>query len=79
VFFGREAIKIVTDFFKDDIYTSKPKATVKYAKWAVRGNGPALFGKLTPIECTVPKGTDGYIVRFLHHLNDPLMSINDDF
>ncbi|KAF8496231.1 hypothetical protein F5888DRAFT_1615004, partial [Russula emetica] len=59
-FFGREAIKIVSDFFKDDAYANKPKATAKYAKWAIRGNGPALFGKPTPVECMIPKGTNGY-------------------
>ncbi|KAF8487899.1 hypothetical protein F5888DRAFT_1639644 [Russula emetica] len=60
-FFDREAIKIVSDFFKDDAYANKPKATVKYAKWAIRGNGPALFGKPTPVECMIPKGTNGYV------------------
>ncbi|KAF8496859.1 hypothetical protein F5888DRAFT_1634872 [Russula emetica] len=60
-FFGREAIKIVSDFFKDDAYANKPKATAKYAKWAIRGNGPALFGKPTPVECMIPKGTNGYV------------------
>ncbi|KAF8495421.1 hypothetical protein F5888DRAFT_1635496 [Russula emetica] len=60
-FFGREAIKIVSDFFKDDAYANKPKATAKYAKWAIRGNGPALFGKPTPVECMIPEGTNGYV------------------
>ncbi|KAF8488710.1 hypothetical protein F5888DRAFT_1809460 [Russula emetica] len=60
-FFGREAIKTVSDFFKDDAYANKPKATAKYAKWAIRGNGPALFGKPTPVECMIPKGTNGYV------------------
>jgi hypothetical protein len=69
----------VSDFFKDDAYANKPKATAKYAKWAIRGNGPALFGKPTPVECMIPKGTNGYVVRFLYYLNGPLTFINNDF
>jgi hypothetical protein len=68
----------VTDFFNGDNYANKPKAIAKFAKWAIRGNGPALFGKPTPIKCVDPKGTDGYIVRFLHYLNVPLTSVNND-
>jgi hypothetical protein len=75
-FFGREGIKIVTDFFKGDSYTNNPKAIAKYAKWAVRGNGPALFSGPTPVECIVSQGTQGYIVRFLHRLSVPLKSVN---
>jgi hypothetical protein len=78
-FFGREAIKIVTDFFNGNNYANKPNAIAKFAKWAIRGNGPALFGKPTPIGCVRLKGSDGYIVRFLHHLYVPLTSVNDDF
>lgn len=78
-FFGREAIKIVSDFFKGETYINKPKATAKYVKWAIRGNGPALFSKPTPIECMDPNGTDNYIVRSLHHSNVPLTFINNDF
>ncbi|KAI0245201.1 hypothetical protein BJV78DRAFT_1140472, partial [Lactifluus subvellereus] len=61
-FFGREGIKIVADFFtKDEAYANKPKAIAKYAQWAVRGNGPALFSKPMPMGCVIDKGADGYI------------------
>jgi hypothetical protein len=53
----------VTEFFKGESYVNKPKVITKYAKWAVRGNVPALFSAPTPVECMVPKGTDGYVVR----------------
>jgi hypothetical protein len=69
----------VTDFFDDDSYANKPKAIAKYAKWAIRGNGPALFSKPTPIGCKESKGAKGYIVRILERLNVPLTSVNDDF
>ncbi|KAH9952830.1 hypothetical protein BJV74DRAFT_715230, partial [Russula compacta] len=49
-------------FFKREEYHKKPKAISKYALWATRGNGPAIFGKPTPITCTVKKGANGYIV-----------------
>jgi hypothetical protein len=64
-FFGHKAIKLVSDFFKGETYLNKPKAIAKYAAWAVRGNGPALFGKPTPLSCTVPRGSEGYIVSLL--------------
>jgi hypothetical protein len=52
----------VTDFFNGNPYAGKPKAIAKYAKWAIRGNGPALFRKPTPIECVAAKGERGYVV-----------------
>ena len=61
-YFGRQGLKIVTEFFQGEAYANKPTEIAKYAKWAVRGNGPALFGKPTPINCTLKKGEDGYIV-----------------
>jgi len=63
-FFGLEGIKIVTEFFKGEKYANNPNAIARYAKWAVRGNGPALYGKPTPRDCVIKKGTDGYIVCF---------------
>jgi hypothetical protein len=77
-FFGREAVKIITEFFNGAGYANKPKAIAKYARWAVRGDGPGLFSEPTPIECVVPKGTNGYIVCFLRLSNVPL-PINDVF
>jgi hypothetical protein len=65
-FFGQEAIKIVTNFFKDEAYANKPKVIAKYALWATRGNGPALFSKLTPLGYITVKGSNGYIVGFWH-------------
>jgi hypothetical protein len=52
----------VSNFFKDNAYANNPKAIADYAQWAIRGNGPALFGKPTPMDCKVLKGADGYIV-----------------
>jgi hypothetical protein len=36
----------------------------RYAVWAIRGNGIALFSNPTPIDCIVDKGHDDYIVSF---------------
>lgn len=36
----------------------------KYALWATRGDGPAIFGKPTPMDCTALKGTEDYMVRY---------------
>jgi hypothetical protein len=52
----------VTEFFNGSAYANKPKAIAKYSKWAIRGNGPALFRKPTPLECVVAKGERGYVV-----------------
>ncbi|KAI0244949.1 hypothetical protein BJV78DRAFT_1092706, partial [Lactifluus subvellereus] len=60
-FFGRQGIKIVAEFFKDEAYANKPKAIAKYTLWATRGDGPALFGIPTPINCNLNKGDDRYI------------------
>ena len=69
----------MTDFFKEDSYLNKPKAIARYAIWAIRGNGPALFSKPTPVGCKEKKGDKGYIVRVLERLNVPLTFVNDDF
>jgi hypothetical protein len=58
----------VADFFRDT-YANNPKAIAKYAQWAIRGNGPALFGKPTPVDCEVSKGDMGYMVSIRNHLN----------
>jgi len=55
-------MKIVTEFFKDEAYAGKPKEIAKYALWATRGNGPAIFGIPTPRTCTAARGEDDYIV-----------------
>ncbi|KAH9996357.1 hypothetical protein BJV77DRAFT_960725 [Russula vinacea] len=59
-----EAIQEVVDFAyqsRNNAYANNPKAIADYAQWAIRGNGPALFGKPTPMDCKVSKGADGYI------------------
>lgn len=75
-FFGREAIVLVAGFFADGAYANKPKVIAKYAQWAVRGNGPALFGKPTPITCVVGKGAAGYMVSRRVHLSVPTATNN---
>ncbi|KAH9956764.1 hypothetical protein BC827DRAFT_1270683 [Russula dissimulans] len=51
-FFGLKAIKIVAEFFRDKAYANRPNEIAKYALWAMRGDGPAIYGILAPIECT---------------------------
>jgi hypothetical protein len=63
-FFGRQGIKIIADFFKDEPYSNKPKEIAKYARWATRGDGPAIFSIPTPISCTMDKDHHEYIVSF---------------
>jgi hypothetical protein len=50
------------EYFKRKEYANNPKEIAKYACWATRGNGPAIFGIPTPISCTVGKAHKNYIV-----------------
>lgn len=36
---------------------------MEYAEWALRGDGPALYSKPTPIDCVVSDEDPAYIVR----------------
>jgi hypothetical protein len=55
----------VAEFFKDEGYANRPKDIARYARWAIRGDGPGLFGIPTPIGCIVDKDHDDYIVSIL--------------
>jgi hypothetical protein len=61
-YFGREAIKIVSIFFQADKYAGSRKAISTYAQWAGQSDGPGVWGKPTPIDCTVPEDDSDYIV-----------------
>ncbi|KAH9962102.1 hypothetical protein BJV74DRAFT_722511, partial [Russula compacta] len=50
---GSHAIKIVDDHFAQAQYVNKPKAIAKYAKWAIRQDGPMVWQTPTPEHCTV--------------------------
>jgi hypothetical protein len=62
-FFGLKAIKIVAEFFRDKAYANRPNEIAKYALWAMRGDGPAIYGILAPIECTDNTAAN-YVVSF---------------
>ena len=53
----------MSNFFKDNAYVNNPKAIADYAQWAIRGNGPALFGKPTPIVTKPPSRTSRTALR----------------
>ena len=43
----------------------KPEAIARYAKWALKSDGPMVWQTPTPIECTVKSNDPQYIVRVL--------------
>lgn len=51
---GRQAVKIVKELFNSPDYVDNPTAIAEYAQYATRVDGPALFGKPTPITHTDP-------------------------
>ena len=61
-YFGRQALKIMTQFFETEPYKDNPKAIAKYARWAIKADGPAIWETPTPINCTVPPTHPDYIV-----------------
>lgn len=58
-----DALKAVTHFFTAKEYVGKPALIKEYARWALRGDGPAYNLYPTPSECTVPPTDSAYIVR----------------
>ena len=49
-------------FFSTPEYRDNPKVIVKYDKWATRSDSLSVWGKLIPMECTVPEDHPDYIV-----------------
>ena len=62
-FFGSQAIKNITDFFKGDQFQNDPTKIAKYAMWALRTDGPAVWEIPTPIDCLFPNMLSCYIVH----------------
>ncbi|KAH9970253.1 hypothetical protein BJV74DRAFT_784526, partial [Russula compacta] len=58
---GSHAIKIVDDHFAQAQYVNKPKAIAKYAKWAIRQDGPMVWQTPTPEHCTIEITSPDYI------------------
>ncbi|KAH9960529.1 hypothetical protein BJV74DRAFT_984234 [Russula compacta] len=58
---GSHAIKIVDDHFAQAQYVNKLKAITKYAKWAIRQDGPMVWQTPTPEHCTVEITSPDYI------------------
>jgi hypothetical protein len=53
-------VKVVKDFLQDGL--SKTDLSLsEYVAYALRDDGPALYGKPTPLHC-IDKGARGYIV-----------------
>jgi hypothetical protein len=46
-------------------YNKQPKRIEKYARWALRDNGPGIWEIPTPVDCVVDKKDPGYIVSLL--------------
>lgn len=69
--FGARAIKIVDKWFETPgtPYYLKPAEISKYARWAVRQNGPAIFAFPTPEDCTVSTNHPNYVVCFYFKLH----------
>jgi hypothetical protein len=61
-YFGCEAIRVVRRYFDAEKYKNHPGLIARYAQWAVRKDGPAIFETPTPIDCVVDKKSPGYIV-----------------
>ncbi|KAH9965081.1 hypothetical protein BJV74DRAFT_745813, partial [Russula compacta] len=60
-YFGCEAIKIVTTFFRTEKFARRCSAIVEYANWATHSDGPGLWGSPTPIDCVVPRNHPDYV------------------
>ena len=62
--FGSRAIKAVDKWFTtpNTPYYQNPTEIARYARWAVRKDGPAIFAMPTPEDCTVPKEHPKYVV-----------------
>lgn len=61
--FGSRAVHAVEEFFKRDKFVNAPTRIARYAQWAVRGDGPALWRVPTPRDCECDPKSDRYIVR----------------
>jgi hypothetical protein len=64
---GAVAFEVVRDHLLPDPKSGRKSvcgklSTMAYAEWALRANGPALFGRPTPINFTDPS-EPGYTVR----------------
>ncbi|KAF8059057.1 hypothetical protein FPV67DRAFT_1521078, partial [Lyophyllum atratum] len=58
---GSRALSIVNAHFEKDEYTRDPAARKAYLSWAMRADGPAIWGIPTPQTCNLKKGDDGYM------------------
>jgi hypothetical protein len=62
----------VDDHFAQVRFTGKPRKVAKYAKWAIRTDGPMVWQTPTPADCTVNSVSPGYIVCPLFYDLQPL-------
>ncbi|KAH9970817.1 hypothetical protein BJV74DRAFT_718903, partial [Russula compacta] len=60
-YFGHEAIKIVTAFFRTEKFAGRCSAIAEYANWATCSDSPGLWGSPTPIDCIVPQNHPDYV------------------
>lgn len=74
--FGSEALKNVIKFFEQKEYANNPATIAKYARWAIRGDGPALYSNPTPEDCILGSDQPGYIVSSHHMCIRPLVLIH---
>ncbi|KAF5379424.1 hypothetical protein D9615_006622 [Tricholomella constricta] len=81
---GSRGIEVVDTFLKQPDYHNNPEATRGYIKWALRGDGPSIYGRPTPEECEVKskKKEDGYIApkevfesRFVVDTTSPFLKL----
>ena len=64
--FGSRALKAVEEFFNTPDFIGKPAQIKRYAEWAIRGDGPAVYGTPTPCEPVVAVDHPSYQVRLLN-------------
>lgn len=59
---GVMTLKVVDVFFASADYADKPQKIARYAKWAIKKNGPAWYEVPTPRGLIL--GDAGYAVRY---------------
>jgi hypothetical protein len=53
----------VDDHFAQVQFENKPKMIAKYAKWAMRKDGPMVWQTPTPVKCIFESSNPDYIVH----------------
>jgi hypothetical protein len=65
--FGSKTMKVIDSFFSHPDYNGNTTKISEYATWAIRDNGPAVWGTPTPMNIKGPPGSKGFKVclRFI--------------